>query len=291
MNLDLLRAWPFDEVRHTYDERDVMLYALGVGLGSDQLSAAQLRFVYEKDLVVLPSFVTAMAVPPPWLGDQRLGLARARIVHGGIGFDLHAPLPRSASVASRNRITGVFDAGAAVGAIIGQERDVTDTATGRRLATVRSHALARGDGGFGGPPPEPAPAPPEGPPHVTTEIATLPQQALLYRLSGDRNPLHVDPDYAAKAGYPRPILHGLATFGIAVQALLRTVCEHDATRLRSMDAQFSAPVFPGDTIRCDFWKDGDTVRFTAHVAARGKTVLRAGRALLGRGPRAEEAAS
>jgi len=148
------------------------------------------------------------------------------------------------------------------------------------VATVTQTTFCRGDGGFGGPPREtPKPHPiPERAPDLTCDLATRPEAALLYRLSGDPNPLHVDPETAKKAGFPRPILHGLATFGVAGHALLKTLCGYDPSKLTSMAGRFSAPVFPGETIRTAIWRDGNVISFRAHAVERDVVAINNGRA-------------
>jgi acyl dehydratase len=157
---------------------------------------------------------------------------------------------------------------------------VTDQATGERIATATQTTFCRGDGGFGGPPREAPPvhAIPERPPDHVCDLTTRPETALIYRLSGDPNPLHVDPAVAKAAGFPRPILHGLATFGIAGHAILKTVCGYDPARLTAIAGRFSAPVFPGDTIRTELWRDGAVVSFRARVVERDVVALNNGRA-------------
>ncbi len=159
----------------------------------------------------------------------------------------------------------MIDKGAGKGALVYTERKITDKASGALIATVTQTTFCRADGGFGGPPRESPPAHkiPERAPDLVCDLGTRPEQALIYRLSADRNPLHVDPEVAKAAGYPRPILHGLGTFGVVGHALLKSVCGYDPTRVRSFAGRFSAPVFPGETIRTEFWRDGDVVSFRA----------------------------
>ena len=163
------------------------------------------------------------------------------------------------TVVGRSRIVDVIDKGAGKGALIYSERRIVDRASGRLLATINQTTFCRADGGFGGEKRE-APAPhvlPERAPDLSCDLATRPEMALIYRLSGDVNPLHAEPAFAREAGYPRPILHGLATFGVAGHALLKTVCGYDPARLTAMAGRFSAPVYPGETIRTEIWRDGD----------------------------------
>ena len=196
---------------------------------------------------------------------------------------LHRPLPVAGWFVTRSRVEEIIDKGAGKGALIYLVREISDADSGDKLATMRRTTFARGDGGFGGPsgPRHEPHRMPEGraPDHVC-DLPTLPQQALIYRLNGDDNPLHVDPDVAREAGYERPILHGLCTFGVAGHAVLKTLCGWDPARLKRFDVRFSAPVFPGETIRTEMWVDGATVSFRARVVERDAVVLNNGLAEL-----------
>ena len=264
----------------SYDQRDVMLYALAVGLGTDPTNADELPFVNERylgdtALRVLPTFAT---LAPYNVAPIALDLDRTTIVDGGRELTIHAPMPTSARTLVDNRIVEIHDKGAAKGAIVVRESVVRDADRGTLYATVVTHTFARGDGGFGGPQkPQPAPhSPPGRAPDLSLDIATMPGQALLYRLCGDRNPLHSDPAFAAKAGFARPILHGMCTYGITARAVLQTFAGFDPRALRRHVAQFSAPVFPGETVTVDLWQNGTTISFEAQVKARGVTVVRNG---------------
>jgi acyl dehydratase len=221
-----------------------------------------------------------LGYPGFWAKDPRTGIDWRRVLHGEQGLVVFKPLPPEGKVIGRNRITGLIDKGRETGALLFLERDVIDAASGETLCQVSSTAVLRGDGGFGGPA-GPAPAPhaiPERAPDAACDLPTLPQAALIYRLSGDDNPLHVDPAVAKAAGFPRPILHGLCSFGVAGHALPKTCCGYNAERLRSMHGRFSAPVFPGETIRTEIWRDGELVSFRAHVVERDTIVINNGRA-------------
>jgi acyl dehydratase len=279
---DKLLAWPFEEVEQRYDERDTILYALGIGLGAEPTDPRQLRFVYEQGLQALPSMGVILGYPGFWLQDPRSGADWRRLVHGEQSLEILKPLPPSGTVLGMTRVLDVIDKGPDRGALVFTEREVRDKASGELLCRLSSTTFLRGDGGFGGPP-GPVPAPhslPDRPADESCELATLPQAALIYRLSGDRNPLHADPEVAAKGGFPRPILHGLCTFGVAGHALLRTLCDYDPARLRSLQGRFTAPVFPGETIVTEIWRDGECVSFRASAKERGKVVLDHGKATI-----------
>jgi len=174
----------------------------------------------------------------------------------------------------------VIDKGPGKGALVLCERKVTDQASGETIAVVTQTIFCRGDGGFGGPPRE-APPPhalPEREPDAMCDLGTRPEAALIYRLSGDLNPLHADPAAAQKAGFPRPILHGLATFGVAGHAVLKTMCGYEPARLISFACRFSAPVFPGETLRTEMWRDGAIVSFRTRVVGRDAVAINNGRA-------------
>jgi acyl dehydratase len=257
-----------------------MLYALGVGLGRDPLNARELPFVYEKGLRVLPSFATVAAwgSNPP---VEQMGINYLKVVQGDQAIVLHKPLPATARVSAAGRVSGVVDKGPK-GAVIFREVVLTDLADQQKLATLTSSIFARDDGGFGGPSeegPEPH-AVPRRPADCRVEIATRPDQALLYRLSGDRNPLHADPEVARRAGFDRPILHGLCNFGVTCHAVLAAFAESNPARMASHQLRFSAPMFPGETLAVDLWQDGHIVSFEARSLERDVLVIKNGKSVL-----------
>lgn len=282
LNYDVLINTKVDGLEHRYAERDTMLYALSVGMGYDPTDGKQLPFVYETALRALPTMATILAYPWGWLYRPDTGITRGKHVLGAQGVKLYAPIPASGHVTAHLRVTSIVDKGADKGALIFTERDVRDAATGTLLCTVTTTMFCRADGGFGGPSgPVPQPAAiPERSPDFACELPTIPQQALLYRLNGDRNPLHVDPAVAQKAGFKAPILHGLGTFGVAGHALLRLCCDYDPERLAAMEGRFSAPVYPGETLRTEVWRDGNDVLFRTSAVERNAIVLNNGSARL-----------
>lgn len=281
-----LRARRFDEVTQSYTRRDTMLYALGLGLGADPMDLGQLRYVYEKELRTLPSMCAVLGSPGFWWREPDTGVDWVKIVHGEQGFEILKPLPVAATVVGRTRVTGVNDKGPGKGALVFTEREVTDVTTGELLARLSSTTFCRGDGGCGGDDPAPhTPHPlPEEPPHRVCDLPTAPQAALIYRLSGDYNPLHADPQLAAQAGFERPILHGLCTLGVATHAILRFCCDYDGARLSALRLRFSAPVYPGETIRTEMWRQDGVVSFRSRVVERDKIVLDHGRAQVTEAP-------
>jgi acyl dehydratase len=262
--------------------RDVILYALGIGLGANPLDEKQLRFLYEQRLAALPTFASVLASPGFWLRDPATGVDWVKAVHALQGIQIHRRLPVQGKLTGHTRITGLVDKGPGNAALIHLERLVHD-ACGNLVCTANSTAFCRGGGGFGGVNAEVRlHNPPDRKPDQVIDLPTLPQAALIYRLSGDLNPLHIDPRVAAVAGFPRPPLHGLCTFGVAGYAVLSAGCEYDSDRLVEMEARFSAPVFPGETIRTEIWIDGDEVLFQSCVPERGVVALANGRARMQR---------
>ena len=288
INRDALLARPFPDVRQTYTTRDTILYALGLGLGQDPMDPDQLRYTYEGaqgsdkggGLQTLPTMGVVLGFPGFWLSDPTIGADWKRLLHGEQSIEILRPIPPAGTVIGRTRVTDVIDKGPGKGALVFSTRDITDADTGDLLARTTITTFLRGDGGFGGPNhPAPAPHPiPDRTPDQTVTWPTLPQAALIYRLSGDPNPLHADPEIARAAGFDRPVLHGLATFGIAGYALTRAAGAPE--RIASIQARFTAPVFPGETIETDLWHDGTTISFRARIPARGVTALNNGRATL-----------
>ncbi len=273
--------WPFQPVEQTYTGRDTILYALGCGLGADPLDERQLRFVFEEpELLALPSMAAVLSPPGFWARHPDSGIDWVRILHGEQAMEIHKPLPAAATVVATAKVTDIVDKGAGRGALLFVQRTVREVETGEALATLRSTTFARGDGGCGGTT-ETAPAPhpiPDRAPDLACDLPTALNQALIYRLSGDPNPLHASPSVARAAGFERPILHGLCSWGVAGHAILKFYCDYDPARIRSMALRFSAPVYPGETIRTEMWRSGDIVSFQARVVERDVVVLNNGRA-------------
>jgi acyl dehydratase len=277
-----LKAWPFPDIEHTYTERDTALYALSVGFGNDPLDRSALGYTYGPTLLVAPTMAAVLGFPGQWMKNPETGIDWVRVVHGEQRVRLHRPLPSAGTVIGRSRIKAVIDKGRGKGAQVLIQREVLDKQTGLLLASVEQLNFCRGDGGFtenGQPSDDALPSAPDIPlirPDVVCDIKSRPESALLYRLNGDPNPLHADPDVASAAGFDRPILHGLATYGIAGHAILRTMCSYDSQRLKMLHARFSAPVMPGETIRTEIWAAPEgpgLVLFRAWSVERGVIVL------------------
>ncbi|MGA0542133.1 MaoC/PaaZ C-terminal domain-containing protein [Neotabrizicola sp. VNH66] len=284
LNVDALEGWRFPSLSQSYTETDSLLYAVSLGFGQDPLSAQDLPFVFEKGLKAVPTMATILCHPGRWTAAPELGVTLAKVVHGEQRVFLHRPLAPEGRLVARARVAAVEDKGEK-GAVIHAARTMFDAETGAPVASVLHSTFCRADGGFGrsfGPVPDATPCPDRAP-DAEVDVVTRPEQALIYRLNNDRNPLHADPAYAAKAGFDRPILHGLCTYGLAVRALLPTAAGGDVAAIRSVECRFSRPVFPGETVRFQIWTGPDRAHFRARVEARNVTVLDAGRALLGDG--------
>jgi acyl dehydratase len=283
IDYDKLMALKIPDVERTYTQRDPIFYALSLGLGQDPVNADELPFVYENGLKVLPTFPVVVAQPGFWARDLDTGIDWVKVLHGEHDLKLHRPLPAAGTVTSETRVLDVVDKGPGKGALIYSQRKVHDKASGELLATITQTSFCRGDGGFGGPQrPTREPHPlPERAPDVACDLPTRPEMALIYRWNADMNPLHADPAIAKAAGFPRPILHGLATFGVAGHAILKEMCGYDPARFKSIAVRFSAPVYPGETIRTEMWRDGPIVSFRARVVERDVIALNNGRAEIG----------
>lgn len=283
INYDELMQATSTGLTASYGDRETMLYALGIGFGRDPMNEAELPFVYENGLKAIPTMATVIG----WGAGNimaKSGINYLMVVHGEQRVTLHKPLPSAADVVMDERVLGVFDKGADKGAVLVTERVMKEAKSGDKLCTLVSSTFARGDGGFGGPK-DGAPEPhklPDRKPDLVHECDTRPDQAFIYALSGDRNPLHRDPKVAKMAGFPRPILHGLCTYGTACRAVVSTVCKYDPHLITGFDVRFSAPVFPGETIVTEMWVDGKVVSFRSRLKERDVVVLNNGKCTLAR---------
>lgn len=278
MNLDHVKTRRFAPVEQSYDWRDAALYALSLGIGDDPLDEDELRYVFEgRPQQTVPTWCVTLGWPPFWHADPATGIDWTRIVHGEQRFTLHRPLPVQASIRAEHRIRYVDDKGPGRGALIGFDTEISDTQTHDHLASLSSVQFLRGDGGCGGfgSPPEPlAPLHRDNPPTASIDYRTAEQAALLYRLaSRDYMLIHADPVVARRAGFERPISHGLNTMGLACRAILKHCTPGQPERLVSMSVRFARPAFPGDTIRIEMYNQGDAVRFRAWALERHELVL------------------
>lgn len=278
IDYDTLLNIRLPDVHQAYTSRDTLLYALSLGLGKDPLDRRELPFVYEKDQRCLPTYGGVLARKGFWLRDMDTGVDWVKVVHTEHQLVLHKPLPPEASLIGTQRVADIIDRGEGKGAVIVWERNVRDADSGEHLCTIVQTMLARGDGGFGGPArqlPE-APQIPDRQPDYVVDRRTDENTALLYRLNGDMNPLHADPDIARKAGFERPILHGLATWGIAATAVLDKVCDFDSDAIASVYGRFTAPVIPGETLRIRIWVEGRAAHYTVEVVERAVPAIKNG---------------
>jgi acyl dehydratase len=278
MDLAALLAYRVPEIRQAYRPRDAVLYALSVGAGRWAESArGRDILMQERGPAVLPSYLVDLGHPGFWLGDPATTVDAKRLLHAEECFTLEAPLPPEAEIVGRTRIVDVVDKGADKGALVYIEKIVSDALTGAVLGRVERTVMLRGDGGYGGPSgtPRPTPAFPDGAPDLVETMTVRDDQAFLYRLNGDPNPLHVEPEAARAAGFDRPIMHGLCTFGMAATAALFALADGDVRRMRGFRARFSAPVWPGETLRIEIWRCG---ALRAVSEERGVAVLTHGQA-------------
>lgn len=281
MNLDKVVNRRFPDTEASYNFKDTILYALGVGFGAEPLDPKHLRFLFEEGLVAAPTYANVLGHPGFWARDPDYAIDWRKLLHAEQRLTLHRPLPAEGKVIGRHDVMGVRDKGKESGAFLHQRKEVIDAATGNPIASVVTTLMLRGDGGCGdwGDAPDELQKLPEDAPELSLEVQTLEIAPIIYRLSGDLNPLHIDPAVAKLGGFERPILHGLATKGFAGYALLKAYCDFDATRLKSMALRFSRPVLPGDCIRFDFWQpEPGLIRFRAVVPARDLVVLDRGTA-------------
>ena len=259
IDVDVALAAEPEPVEFSWNSNDVQLYNLALGAGSDPMDPRELRYLADGTPQVLPTFSSVAATvhmtEPPTVNYPGVDIELGKVLHGSEAVSVSGPLPASGTARAVTRFTDIWDKGKA--AVLVSQTEVTDL-DGNPLWTLRRSIFARGEGGFGGDRgPSTSGTTPDREPDFVTDIAILPQQALLYRLCGDRNPLHSDPEFASAAGFPRPILHGLCTYGMTCKALVDTLLDADASQVVSFGARFAGVVFPGETIRANVWRDGD----------------------------------
>lgn len=271
-----VRDFNFDSVPVRVRPTDAILYALGVGIGADPLDPRALRYVYERGVSVFPTMPLILGSPGLWF--EAAGLDFRKLVHGAQALTLHKTVPFDEDLLAQSKVVGLWDRGADKGAVVDVERRLTQS-DGTLVARLVSTYALRGDGGFGGIAPErDVWAKPDRAPDAEAVLPILPQAALLYRLNGDMNPLHADPERARSVGFDRPILHGLCSFAMVARGLIDQLCPDDPETLRSISARFSRPVFPGETLRVRIWQDQAAILFEALVDERDSVVLSGGRA-------------
>jgi acyl dehydratase len=278
LDIDKLMAYQLPEYRESYDRRDTILYALGVGAGLAE-GIDELDFVFERDLKALPTMALVLGTPGFWAMDPKAGLDWKHILHGEESLVIHRPIEPEGELVGTTRIVDVADKGPGKPVMVRSHRDLR-TLSGVPVAEMTELWVLRGAGGFGGKrdlPGEPLPPVPEREADWRIELPTARNQALIYRLSGDRNPLHADGELARSVGFEEPILHGLSTMGVIGRALIHGCADGKAQQMRSMRQRFTAPVVPGDVIVTEIWDEGDgSARFRASVPARGVVVADSG---------------
>jgi acyl dehydratase len=281
LNYEKLIATTHNDIERVYGDVETMLYAQSVGFGRDAVDRKELPYVYEQgDLLrTVPTLASAL-IPDMFPPD--LGWDYSQVLHVEQRLQLYRPLPPAAELRLDKRVVDVFDRGPTRGAMFFFEVEGRLAKDDTVLFTLGATVMARGDGGFGGPSGSGPPPhrPPRRDPDLSCETPTRADQSLLFRLNGDRNPLHADPDAALASGFEIPILHGLCTYGIACRAILKTICDYDHTLIEGFDARFSLPVLPGDTIVTDMWQDGNIVSFQCSSKERNCIVLRNGKCTL-----------
>lgn len=260
--------------RDDVDPRDAILYALGVGAGlSSDLDETD--FLFERDLQILPTMALVLGTPGFWAMAPQSGLDWINILHGEQRLKLFEPLEPGIVLEGQTRVTALADKGPGKPALIQATKELR-TLSGLMVARSSEVWVVRGAGGFGGDrvlAEDPLPPVPERDPDFEIDLPTSLAQAAIYRLSGDRNPLHIDAATASQAGYDRPILHGLCTMGLAARALIHTCCNGVASRLHEISVRFTGPVFPGDTIRTHVWQNGRDLHFRCDAIERGVRVI------------------
>jgi acyl dehydratase len=280
MNLANLLAHRFPQVRHELHARDCMLYALGLGLGHRFEDASELQFCYEDGLRVFPSMVNVIAHPGLWVKEPALQIDWIRLLHAEQRFAVHRPLRPDARYVGSYRVEDVVDRGTGRGALLYVRKELREDASTEVVASVSSVYLLRGDGGCGSTRNEPRPrvtVPTRAPDSVLRQVIPS-QAALVYRLSGDYNPIHASPEAARKAGFEHPILQGLCTLGFATHAVIQMCGEDHPERLQSLGARFTAPVHPGETLETSMWRDGPSLHFQTRVPQRNVIALDSGEA-------------
>jgi len=276
INHDAANNEPGPPSERSWTSKDALLYAVGVGAGSIDPTGAELEFTTEnsRDVPqrVLPTFAVIVGMGVGDVGPFNM----AMLVHGEQAIELHREIPVEGKMLTTARVVAVYDKGSA--AVVMHEATSVDAETGEPMMTTRNSMFIRGEGGWGGDrgPSGPRNVPPERDPDSVVTYQTRPDQALTYRLSGDRNPLHSDPEFAKMAGFDRPILHGLCTYGFTGRALLHSLCGSDPARFKSMEGRFSKPVYPGDALTVKMWVDGGEAIFRTETQ-NGDVVFDQGR--------------
>ncbi|MBT3702767.1 MAG: 3-alpha,7-alpha,12-alpha-trihydroxy-5-beta-cholest-24-enoyl-CoA hydratase [Alphaproteobacteria bacterium] len=282
MNVEETLGFEIADADRSYTERDTILYALGVNLGLDPSDEGDLKFLFEQDLTALPGFSNVLAHPGFWLQDPKLDIDWVKVLHAEQFVTMSRPLAASGTVRASYRVMGITDKGDGRGAILYYEKTLRDVDSNDEICRVVTGVFCRGDGGCGdhGEVPDPLTSVPDGEADIVVRSVVDKRAALIYRLSGDYNPIHISPAIAAKAGYDRPILHGLCTMGVAGHVLLQEMAGGDPAKFGGYACRFSRPVFPGDTLRTEIWNRDGGASFRVIAEDRDEVVLDRGSASL-----------
>lgn len=271
-----VKNWPISESTQTYTARDTILYALGIGAAT-QNPPEDPQFVFGR-VKALPTMAVVLGAGDFWMADPATGIDLTKVLHGEQFLRLHKPLPATGTLVARHKVDEIFDKGADKGAILFMSKHLYDQASGDLIAEVGMSVFMRGNGGFGGKAqgqPTPHALPTDRAPDASIDLITRPEQAAIYALAGnDQNPMHIDGNLARRAGFEKPILHGLCSYGVAGRAIMKLVCDNDPARLRRLDVRFVSPVYPGETLRTELWREGEgRAAFRVTVVERNQVVL------------------
>lgn len=282
MAVDVERLLPATTRRElNWSARDAVIYAHGIGLGRDPLDPVELAYFDDDAPIAFPTLPVSLALTGGPLTTA--GLDMRGVLHGGHALTLHAPFPAEGSATMDGSMVGVWDKGPDKGAVFVERKHLRLAGDATPLATIKTTVFGRFEGGCGAPRHgQPTPhIPPDRAPDREIDIVTSANQALLSRLSGDRNPIHSDPARARESGFERPILHGLCTFALCARAVIDGQADREPRRLRHIEARFAAPLYPGETIRVALWRDGDIIAFEARTRDGDDLVIRGGKAIIG----------
>lgn len=283
LNVDVVKNWAFPVLRQKYTAKDTILYALSLSCGMQGDHPGDLSFVYEKNLQAIPTLVNNLCHPGFWISDPLTGIDSSRAVHAHHRVDFHSLVPAAGSVRAQTKILDIIDRGSGKGAMLVFGREIYDDSTNILIATIRHSTLCRADGGFSNNPDAgradaksvSEQQPDRAPDHVVEYVAS-PQAALIYRLGADPNPLHIDPAVAKAAGFDRPIMHGLCTFGMVARGAIEFLCGGMASNLRSVEIRFLAPMFPGERLRIEWTVAAASARYQVRIPDRNSVLIASG---------------